>query len=185
AAQMAPRSAARERSWSSRIATRQRRPRAMLRRLASQMPDVGRERDQQLRSSGAVGLPTRPAAGGWAAYCGSSPASEERVVQREADGVQVLRRRREAVVDELEDLLAPLVVTVLESADEPLPDLVLERAGHLPEGGPRARGLGRRAHALGVIEVLQPQGGAELLRPVVRGVRRDPPPGRVRVVPRP
>src|SRR3989442_1357314 len=87
---------------------------------------------------GAAGLPTRPAARGWAASCESSRDSEERVVKREADGVLVLRRRREPVVLELEDLLVRLVVTVLESADEPSPDLVLEGAGHLPQRGPGA-----------------------------------------------
>src|SRR5438034_11319496 len=106
--------------------------------VASRMPDVAHEQDQPLRSSGAAGLPTRPAAGGWAASCESSRDSEERVVKREADGVLVLRRRREPVVLELEDLLVRLVVTVLESADEPSPDLVLEGAGHLPQRGPGA-----------------------------------------------
>jgi len=60
-------------------------------RAASRMPDVRHEQDQQLRSSGAAGLPTRPAARGWAASCESSRDSEERVVKREADGVLVLR----------------------------------------------------------------------------------------------
>src|SRR3989442_8260149 len=103
------------------------------------MPDVAHEQDQPLRSSGAAGLPTRPAAGGWAASCGSSRDSEERVVKREADGVLVLLRRREPVVFELEDLLVRLVVAVLQSADEPSPDLLLDGCGHPPHRGSGAQ----------------------------------------------
>src|SRR2546425_9214806 len=103
--------------------------------------------------------------------------SKERIVQCDGEGVLVLGGRRRAVVPELEHLLVGLVVAVLQPPDEPFPDLVLRARRRLPQRRPVTRRPRRRADALRVGEVFQPDRPAELVRPVVGSVTGDPPPG--------
>src|SRR5262249_36745821 len=76
-----------------------------------------------------------------------------------------------------------LIVTILEPADQALPDLVLDRRGDLPQPGVGARGDRLAgADAVWIGEVLQAQSGAQRLRPVVRGVAGDAAPAGVGVL---
>src|SRR5207249_10738070 len=82
--------------------------------------------------------------------------SEEGVIERQSQRVLGLPGRHVPGRAVREDLVVRGVVPVLEPADQPLPDLVLDRRGDLVQLHPGPRSHRERADAVGVLEVLEP-----------------------------
>src|SRR5207249_8760478 len=113
--------------------------------------------------------------------CPSYPPSKEQVVEVEADRVLTLPGRDVTRRADREDLLVRAVVSVLDAPDQTLPDLVLHGRGDFEEVRLRTQRSQSGSNTLRVLEVLESQGRAQRLGPVVRDVARPTPPRGARV----
>src|SRR5947209_7581624 len=111
--------------------------------------------------------------------------SKEQVVEVETDRVLTLPGRDVTRRADREDFLVRAVVTILDAPDQTLPDLVLNRRGDFEEVRLRAQRSQSGANTLRVLEVLESQGRAQRLGPVVHDVARPAPPRGARVAARP